>query len=140
MLRNFHITFFVGISLLAVTGCTIIGHEKIPDWPSLEVREHYVAHHIMRDKCSRYVAFGMSPEACAEFNLNAGTCDIWYSADFPPGPGVVEHERMHCEGYDHIGGQVLRKLHAAWRQQQLSTSLPSMTVTKEVLRAREEMN
>lgn len=123
MLRHRRIAFLAGIiPLAAVAGCTLIGHEKVPDWPNLKVREHYVAHHIMRDKCSKYVGFGMSPEACAEFNLNAGTCDIWYSSDFPPGPSVIDHERMHCRGYDHIGGGVLTRLLAQWRRQQQPAS------------------
>lgn len=67
-----------------MAGCTVVGHEKVEGWPELEIREHYVAHSVMRDKCAKYVGFGMSPEACAEFNLVAGTCDIWHSAEFPP--------------------------------------------------------
>lgn len=102
-------------AFFSLAGCTIVGHEKVPDWPQLTVREHYVAHHVMRDKCVKYVPFGMSPEACMEFNLHAGTCDIWYSADFPPGRGVIEHERLHCRGYDHIGGNVLSRAVSAWK-------------------------
>ena len=119
--------------LLASTylpGCTIVGHEKVLGWPELTVREHYVPHRVMRDKCAKYVPFGMSPDACMEFNLNAGTCDIWYSADFPPGPGVVEHERLHCRGYDHIGGTVLSRAVAAWKQN-LATVTAAATVEEE---------
>ncbi|MGQ0522882.1 MAG: hypothetical protein ACT4P8_04375 [Betaproteobacteria bacterium] len=105
-----------------LAGCTIVGHEKVPDWPQLTVREHYVAHHVMRDKCVKYVPFGMSPEACMEFDLRAGTCDIWYSADFPPGRGVIEHERLHCRGYDHIGGNVLSRAVAGWKSQGATAS------------------
>ena len=100
----------------SLSGCTIVGHEKAHGWPELTVREHYVPHHVMRDKCAKYVPFGMSPDACMEFDLHAGTCDIWYSADFPPGPGVVEHERLHCRGYDHVGGNMLSRALAAWRE------------------------
>jgi hypothetical protein len=109
-------------STMSLPACTMVGHKKVPDWPELAVREHYVPHHVMRDKCAKYVPFGMSPDACMEFNLSAGTCDIWYSADFPPGPGVVEHERLHCRGYDHIGGNVLSRALAAWKQYRATTT------------------
>jgi hypothetical protein len=102
--------------LFALAACTVVGHQRTEGWPQLKVTEHYVTHVVMRDKCSKYVAFGMSPVACAEFDLNAGTCDIWFSAEFPPPPAVAEHERMHCAGYDHIGGNAMkdavRTLHA----------------------------
>jgi hypothetical protein len=95
----------VSLVLLALllTACTIIGHEKVADWPALEVYEHYVPEAQMRERCSKYVAFGMSPQACAEFDFARSRCDLWFSSDFPPTRGMVEHERLHCRGYDHIG-------------------------------------
>ncbi|MGQ0750106.1 MAG: hypothetical protein ACT4PS_06175 [Betaproteobacteria bacterium] len=110
------------LASMHLPGCTIVGHQKVPGWPELTVREHYVPHHVMRDKCAKYVPVGMSPDACMEFNLYSGTCDIWYSADFPPGPGVIEHERLHCRGYDHIGGNVLSRAVAAWQQHRATAS------------------
>jgi hypothetical protein len=84
-------------------GCSVIGHERVEGWPALQVVEHYVPHAVMRDKCAPYAGFGMSPEACAEFDLVHRQCHIWFSADFPPQKFIVEHERMHCAGYDHVG-------------------------------------
>ena len=84
-------------------GCSVIGHERVEGWPALEVVEHYVPHAQMRDRCAPYVGFGMSPEACAEFDLVHRKCHIWFSADFPPQKFIIEHERMHCAGYDHVG-------------------------------------
>ena len=95
-------TIFLLAALLA--GCTTIEkHERVEGWPKLQIVEHYVPNSVMRDKCAPYVGFGMSPEACAEFNLYTRTCHIWFSADFPPPRFIVEHERMHCAGYDHVG-------------------------------------
>jgi hypothetical protein len=76
--------------------CTIIGHEKVEGWPKLTVIEHYVPHREMRDRCVPYTPWGSSPEACAEFNLAARTCNLYFSADFPPPAFFVKHERMHC--------------------------------------------
>jgi len=97
---------FLGISLLGA--CTTIGHEKVEGWPQLTVVEHYVPHHVMRDRCVKYTPWGSSPEACAEFNLAEARCDLWFSADFPPPQAFIEHERMHCAGYDHVGESNMR--------------------------------
>jgi len=83
--------------------CTVIAGDPVVGWPELTVVEHYVPHNEMRERCSRYVGFGMMPEACAEFDFVAQRCDLWFSADFPPGAYVLEHERQHCRGYEHAG-------------------------------------
>lgn len=96
--------------VFSLGACTTIGHEKVEGWPNLKVTEHRVPHHEMRDRCAKYAPWGSYPEACAEFNLNAGTCDIWLSADFPPPAAFVEHERLHCHGYDHVGEENMSRL------------------------------
>ena len=96
--------------LAAAAGCsTIDEHNRVEGWPELRVIEHYVSDDAMRERCSKYVSFGMLPEACSEFNFVRGECHIWYSADFRPQPYVMEHERRHCEGFDHPGGSSLRE-------------------------------
>ncbi len=90
--------------------CTVIAGDPVIGWPELQTVEHYVPHHEMRERCSRYVGFGMLPEACAEFDFAAGRCDLWFSADFPPAAYVVEHERQHCRGYEHAGEHDLREI------------------------------
>jgi hypothetical protein len=87
----------------AILGCSVVGHERVVGWPALTIIEHQVPHAQMRERCAPYVPFGSSPEACAEFDLAARTCMLWFSADFPPSAWVIEHERLHCAGYDHIG-------------------------------------
>ena len=94
--------------LLFLPACTIIGHQKVEGWPQLTVIEHHVPHAAMRDRCAKYAPWGSSPEACAEFNLAERTCTLWFSADFPPPAFFVRHERMHCEGYDHLGETSMR--------------------------------
>jgi hypothetical protein len=88
---------------MLLTACTVIGHEKVAGWPALDIVEHHVPEAEMRTRCVKYVGFGMSPQACAEFNFALRRCDLWFSADFPPTPAMVEHERLHCRGYDHVG-------------------------------------
>jgi hypothetical protein len=101
-----------------LAACSTIGGERVPGWPELRVVEHHVAHSAMRDRCTRYVGFGQSPAACAEFDFAASRCDIWYSADFPPQPFIVEHERLHCQGYEHAGEHHLREALERYRASQ----------------------
>ena len=102
----------VGLALLALMlpACTMLGHEQVAGWPELQIVEHRVNEAQMRDRCAKYVGFGMSPQACAEFYLKARQCHIWLSADFPPPSHIVEHERMHCRGYDHMGQKSMQAL------------------------------
>jgi hypothetical protein len=104
--------------LAALAGCSTIGHERVEGWPVLEVVEHYVPNAAMRDRCAKYVGVGMSPLACAEFDLAARRCDLWFSADFPPSPHVLEHERLHCQGYDHPGETTMRDILARFNARQ----------------------
>lgn len=101
--RAANLLLFLGISLLQAACTTVDSHQKVEGWPLLTVHEHHVPHSVMRDRCVKYTAFGSYPEACAEFNLATRRCDIWFSADFPPSKAMVEHERLHCAGYDHVG-------------------------------------
>ena len=84
-------------------GCSIVGHEQVQGWPQLEIVEHYVPQAQMRDRCAPYVGFGMTPEACAEFDLANGKCHLWFNGDSPVQEFIVKHERLHCAGYDHVG-------------------------------------
>lgn len=104
----------LGIFLCTIKGCSTIGHEKVAGWPALRVIEHYVPHAAMRDKCAPAGSWMGPVEACALFLLDKGECHIFYSADFPPQNWIVEHERLHCSGVDHVGSQNMRDLLARW--------------------------
>lgn len=99
----------VFVVALLLPACAMLSEERVPGWPELRIVEHYVPHAEMRDRCARFVAFGLS-EACATFDLEARRCDLWFSADFPPQAFIVRHERLHCGGYDHAGEDSLKRL------------------------------
>lgn len=69
----------------------------------------------MRNRCAPYVGFGMLPEACAEIDLAAKRCDLWFSNEFRPSSAILAHEREHCEGYDHIGQTQIADMLKRWR-------------------------
>lgn len=89
----------------SVAACTTIDEHTEPpkDWPDLSITEHYVPHAQMRDRCVKYTAWYLNPEACMEVHFDTKVCDLWFSADFPPPQLFVQHERMHCAGYQHPG-------------------------------------
>jgi hypothetical protein len=100
--------------IAATAACTSIGHEKVEGWPELEIIERRVSSDEMYQRCSKYVAFGMLPMACAEFNLATRRCEIWLVKDFAP-KNIVEHERLHCLGYDHVGETAMRDFLTRYR-------------------------
>jgi hypothetical protein len=95
---------------LALSACTMVGHERVHGWPQMQIVEHHVPHAVMRERCAKYVGFGMTPEACAEFDFAGNRCHLWFSADFPPNRWMIEHERLHCRGYDHVGMTTMAKM------------------------------
>jgi hypothetical protein len=107
----------VGLAALLMlgAGCTAIGHQQVLGWPELEIIEYHVPTRDLYERCSRYMGVGMLPEACAEFDLTERRCHIWLSADFPPPRYVVEHERLHCRGYDHIGMSTMKGILERYR-------------------------
>jgi hypothetical protein len=96
--------------LVFLSGCTVVGHERVEGWPALEIVEHHVPHHVMRNRCAPYAPPLMNVEACAQFDFAARKCHIWFSADFPPPQAFVDHERLHCQGYDHVGEAVMAQM------------------------------
>jgi hypothetical protein len=101
----------------ALAGCTTIGHERVEGWPELVVTEYRVPAAQMRERCRKYVGFLQVPLACAEFNLAAKRCVIWLDAGYAPA-WVVEHERLHCQGFDHVGSTAMRDFLVRWRAAQ----------------------
>ncbi len=93
---------------------TIDRHERVEGWPELRIVEHHVPAEVMLERCRKYAGFGSVPLACAEFNLALGRCDIWLSESFAPS-GLVEHERLHCRGYDHVGATNMRDFLARYQ-------------------------
>ena len=87
----------------------MIGHQRVEGWPQLEVVEHQVPEREMQERCQRYVGFGMVPLACAEFDLAARKCHIWYGGDSRPPGFIRRHEHLHCAGYDHPGSTAMQQ-------------------------------
>ncbi len=101
------LVLFLTVAALGACATSVNQGAPTPGWPALKVTSHYVPHKQMIERCAPYVGYGSLPDACAEINLKAKTCDKWFSADFPPSVAIERHEQEHCEGYDHIGESAL---------------------------------
>lgn len=100
-------------------GCSVMNtHQPVPDWPELKVVEYHVPHAEMRDRCMPFVPRFSSPAGCTLFYFERQEAHIYVSKDLP-GRGVLEHERLHAAGYDHIGSKSMRRMLAAWKAAQV---------------------
>jgi hypothetical protein len=108
---------------IAFSGCAVINeHERVPGWPDLKVVEHHVAHEEMRERCAPFMPAYMSPEGCTIFQLDVGEAHIYVSKDFP-NRLVLEHERLHAAGYDHIGSDHMQRILGRWKARQRAARL-----------------
>jgi len=105
-----------------VAGCavTAIDHESGPpeDWPALAVTVHERAPEF--DTACKVSSHAMPVLGCTVANFERRTCNIYlrFSAD-----AVLDHERLHCLGYDHAGEAGLRTAWARYKErEQLRTA------------------
>lgn len=92
---------------ILLAGCTTID-KHVEGWPVLKVTAHETSLWDIQKRCwsslpIQYKLLGSVVAACAEYNLDAGTCDIYHTSF--ASDSVMEHERSHCAGGDHDGVQ-----------------------------------
>jgi hypothetical protein len=105
------------ILLLATAGCTTIDeHVRVSDWPELTVFEHEVPYKEMYERCNKYVGALMTPLGCTEFNFSRREAHVWVTPGFMMNT-VLEHERLHAAGYDHVGSDEMAQLWHNWQAQ-----------------------
>ena len=95
---------------ILLTGCTVMDMNVPPPvgWPVLEVVEREVDDIGVCDG-----GFGMLVLGCAFADFEAGKCDVYLVKDAPQ--WVREHERLHCDGYDHVGSDRVRTVFERWK-------------------------
>lgn len=104
-----------------LSGCFMMTNHVEPpaDWPALKVIERPLSVIDVQRKCSRHLTVGSAifslglTMGCAEVDFAAGVCTI-YIARGENDPGILEHERDHCAGKDHLGGDMT--LRTAWER------------------------
>ena len=123
---------FAALALACLSGCAVMdSHERVAGWPELKVVEHHVSNQEMRDRCNPYVGPLMSAQGCTLFFLDLREAHIYVSKDFPS-PSVLEHERLHAAGYDHVGSVGMQTIVRDWkaRNQRQVAAGPEAFVSK----------
>lgn len=69
------------------------------DWPKLEEKLSYVAAQDLPKFCGPKPAQGHA-EGCSVVHFGYEVCYIYLANKAPE---LLEHERAHCKGYDHVG-------------------------------------
>lgn len=106
------------IFVLLLSGCATklvdIDYSIQPpaDWPKLEERITYGTVEEVQRWCNMPAAIRGKAFNCATVNFQYGLCLIYLSHDHIP--GALEHERAHCQGYDHVGDRF--RSHQAWER------------------------
>ena len=112
--------FAAAVSIAAglLAGCqTIDNHNRVPDWPELKIIEHRVPTAEMWERCQRYVPRFSLPAGCTMFYFSRGEAHI-YVSDTDESSLVLQHERLHARGYDHIGSTGMARALQSWRSSQ----------------------
>jgi hypothetical protein len=111
---------FALLALLA-SGCTIVDMNRPPpaDWPELRVIEQRASFLDLQRVCNPGTPLAISLligviQSCAWIYFDRGECVIWSTED--ASPEVLEHERAHCAGYDHIAGSTLAEGWTSWKR------------------------
>jgi len=109
-------TFIALLLVLFMGACTIVNEHRAPpaDWPNLEVSITEGGFWETQERCDRNVAVVVliGPAlGCAYVNFDEMKCRIylWLNA-------VLEHELLHCKGYDHIGSTDLADYWEQWKK------------------------
>lgn len=102
---------------LLLTGCTTlattIDTSRAPpnDWPQLKVVVVKTDSAEVQRQCYATTAFVVA--GCTTANFLKATCYIYLSTD---NAAVIEHEKMHCLGYDHPGESTMRDWWEKWKR------------------------
>ena len=102
--------------LLALTGCTVVNEHRAPpaDWPALDITIERQGFWETQEKCGRSVAevLLIGPAlGCMWVNFDEMRCRIYLWLD------VLEHEMLHCRGYDHYGSSDLADYWEQWKME-----------------------
>lgn len=86
------------------------GRGPPPDWPELEIVVMRVSEATARYYCP--AGFMQTVYACTIPSFADGRCLIYLASD---SPSILEHEKLHCKGYDHRGESAARDSWAKWK-------------------------
>lgn len=100
------------LALLLLSGCSVMDYSRAPpsDWPALTVTVERMAFGPLQAKCGGNLFVQVL--ACPWVNFTARTCVIYTSTD---DEAVLDHERDHCRGYNHVGDSRVSDMWRHWK-------------------------
>jgi len=108
-------------ALLLISGCMSMPDVKVVGVDNLKVTEHIVSSQEVTKICGKKLGIPILMRwmikiwGCAEIELDTWTCDIYYSEEnLEDQTDLLEHERLHCQGYWHDDG--LQLYYDEWRK------------------------
>ena len=110
-------SIFVYLALVLLSACTVVNEHKAPppDWPKLEVTVTEGGFWETQERCDRnpWVVTLIGPAlGCAWVNFDEMRCRIYLWVN-----SVLEHELLHCQGYDHYGSSQLADYWEEWKRE-----------------------
>lgn len=110
-------SIFVYLALVLLSACTVVNEHKAPppDWPKLEVTVTEGGFWETQERCDRnpLVVVLIGPAlGCAWINFDEMRCRIYLWVN-----SVLEHELLHCQGYDHYGSSQLADYWEEWKRE-----------------------
>lgn len=108
-------TLAAALIALTASGCTMVGHLPAPDgWPVLTEKIERPGFWAVQSICGGLPPFTVTA-GCAQIHLSSGTCTIYSAVTGEDEVYLLEHERAHCQGRDHIGSTALLDHFNTWR-------------------------
>ena len=129
-MRNKQRPFVVAASLAAglLGGCQSIDqHNRVQDWPELKIVEYQVSTAELWERCQRYVPRFSLPAGCTLFYFGRGEAHIYVGEE--TNPLTLRHERLHAQGYDHVGSTKMLRALQAWKASQPAGVGPTLDPT-----------
>lgn len=129
----------IGLTIL-LGGCMSMPDKKVEGVDNLKVTEHVLSTSEVTRVCGEKLGIPLLMRwmvkiwGCATIELDTWTCDIYYSQENLEGQSdLLEHERMHCQGYWH--DNELQEYYDSWKAKQFNkavirslTNAPTVTV------------
>ena len=108
---------YIAVLCMFLGACTVVNEHQQPpaDWPTLTVVVEEHGFWETQEKCGRSVAevVLIGPAlGCAYINFDVMMCNIYLWLN-----SVLEHELLHCKGYDHYLSSDLRDYWETWKKE-----------------------
>lgn len=103
----------IAVAAIAATGCSMAPHKQIEGLQDLHTTHKVVEPGEIWRECQDSINVNLLawPLACAKIRFAEHTCVTVTATNSTP--DTVEHENLHCQGFDHGAG--IQEAYDAWK-------------------------